>query len=770
MPDSYELRRLTDVDFENVAHDIFERELKLPLELFAPGRDQGVDLRYLSRTGRSNLIIQCKHWAGTGSTKLYNHLVRHELPKVRRLAPTRYILVTSASVTMRWKQRVLDSFAPFIMQAGDIVGNEDLQSLLQSYPDIVRRHLRLWLTDANVLRSVLNQNVHLRSMALADEARETLRLYVPNASHDRARELLERDHVCIVAGVPGIGKTTLAQVMATEYAHDNFELVAVSEDIDEADRVWNPNGAQFFYYDDFLGQTTLEDKLGKNEDQRLVSFMNRIRLDANKRLVLTTREYILEQARSRYEPLARKDFDPLTCVIDLADYTTRIRADILYNHIFFSKLNQRTREFLGRPEIYTRIIYHQNYSPRLVDLSIRSAEAERLTPTETARHILTALDDPSSLWDHAVRRQLSDSDRGVLFSLATLPPSVEYSDLEHCWRSYVSAMVLKPTAALFRDSLHTLDGTMIKTSSFKNQVFVRFHNPSVRDYVTRLLLCDANLVQIAAESVVSFDQVFTFRRLAEYSEQGPLLLANLLPAAKELDKAIVATFRIPDLKRETLAGSFHGRTHPAARLGTALWLAERLPLPRSQALISRYVGDPDRLLDSVVDYDELTRLADLLARSTELRLNRLALPFADWLVDIIIEPTYSLEEMRFALDSLQGLSDFQSAQDAQADLACRFEEQVKQELEDWLGRDITADDASQIESLLEQVDDADEVYLYVSDQVTLLRERVAALQPQVEPKAVTPFEFDESHGDAGDANAADAHYIAGVFSTLRRDQ
>src|SRR5256885_8532737 len=55
--------------------------------------------------------------------------------------------------------------------------------------------------------------------------------------------------------------------------------------------------------------TLFRSKFRKNEDDRLLNFISQIRTSRQKRLVLTTREYILEQARQRYERLARSDVE-----------------------------------------------------------------------------------------------------------------------------------------------------------------------------------------------------------------------------------------------------------------------------------------------------------------------------------------------------------------------------------------------------------------------------------------------------------------------------
>ena len=91
--------------------------------------------------------------------------------------------------------------------------------------------------------------------------------------------------------------------------------------------VKNAKSKQVFYFDDFLGKTALE-KLQKNEDQRLVELMEEVSANPRWRLILTTREYILNIAKRRYEVFAHPPVDLTMCVINLSDYTRPIRAKI----------------------------------------------------------------------------------------------------------------------------------------------------------------------------------------------------------------------------------------------------------------------------------------------------------------------------------------------------------------------------------------------------------------------------------------------------------
>ena len=57
---TYDFKPLSAYDFEKLVRDLLTRRLGVPLEIFAPGPDQGIDLRHMSPHGH-DFVIQCKH-------------------------------------------------------------------------------------------------------------------------------------------------------------------------------------------------------------------------------------------------------------------------------------------------------------------------------------------------------------------------------------------------------------------------------------------------------------------------------------------------------------------------------------------------------------------------------------------------------------------------------------------------------------------------------------------------------------------------------------
>ncbi|GAA3916376.1 hypothetical protein GCM10023084_79460 [Streptomyces lacrimifluminis] len=497
---TFDLGRLTDFDFEAVCKDLLEAELGLRLEIFASGADGGVDLRHL-RPAEDSLIVQCKHWHRSGRAKLIEHIQRVEAEKVAKLKPQRYILATSVSLTKGAKDKLFEALKPYVKTPSDIYGKEEIDALLRKHDQIVRRHLRLWLTSASVLNALLVKNVVTRSQELAREFENTLRTYAANPSHARALEVLESRHVCVIAGIPGIGKTTLSQVLSAHYMAMGYELVEISEDADEANHLWNDEVAQVFYYDDFLGQTTLDEKLGKNEDGRLLSLMKRVSNSSNKRFILTTREYILAQARQRYERLDRHPFDVHTCVIDLEDYTYKARASILYNHVYGAPLPQDVKESFADLQVYRPVIQHRNFNPRIVAVTLADSRLLSGRRESLVDDLIANLEDPHRIWDHIVRNQLGEIDLKLLRLILSFMSDIRLDDLQELWLECGESL------RDLRRALGVLDGTMLKSVEQYGKVHIGFHNPSVRDYLVNYVQSDIGEVASLIGLVKRYEQL-----------------------------------------------------------------------------------------------------------------------------------------------------------------------------------------------------------------------------------------------------------------------
>jgi hypothetical protein len=653
--DTFDIRRLTDFDFEAICKDIFETVLGLHLEIFAPGRDQGIDLRHMASPaqGVNDIIIQCKHWERTRFSTLYSHLKNKELPKIKRLDPKRYILATSVDMSVRQKDTLLNLLTPYVKSAKDILNISEVESLLRSNPQIVQRHMRLWLSSSATLQAMFSKSILIRSGDLADDVKFTMLVYVPNDSFNRASELLESRRVCIIAGVPGIGKTTLAEILTVSYADMGYDIFEISEDADEINSVWDDNAAQFFYYDDFLGQNSLEDRLHKNEDSRLVKIIRRINKSPNKRFVLTTREYILEQAKRKYERLAGEDLNPLTCVLTLDDYTPLIRAEILYNHLYFSRLTREEKAQFADPEVYLPIINHRNFNPRLIDYSLRlifSPEDE--TSLEVSQIMHENLDNPRRIWEHIIDNQLDQASIDILIVLFSFTREVALSELELALNSYYAQDGRASSHRTFLQSLKILDNTMIRVGSNSGESTVAYHSPSIRDYMGQYIAENPDKLSTLIGSVLTFDQIHVITSQSTGPARTELHM-RLRQAATEVEAAVRRT-SVSNGQESSGAGTWNDERFK--QVIDTIYIANTLQADSLADIAADWLSDLD-IHRSLPDPSDLVNLLKKLWESSSQRLAGMRESLRDAAVEYFFEDVSDWDNADYTRSILAELGD-----------------------------------------------------------------------------------------------------------------
>lgn len=413
----YDFSTLNSSDLEDLVCDLLNAEIPddspVRYKTFKDGKDKGIDFLYSTEENLYEQVGQVKHYYRTGFSGMLTDLKAMEVDKVTKLDPNRYIFATSVDLLVSETEKIKAAFEPYIKDLNDIYGKKNLNSLIESHDNILANHFKLWFSDTSVLTKILNSDLQFRSSDLFEnELKKRLRLYVKTSSFDLIRENLAEHNFVMITGEPGVGKTTLAEMLIYEYLKDDYKLLFILSDIKEVERVLvNDDSKQIFYFDDFLGSNSAEINKSQGSESAFLNIIGRIKRMTNKKFIFTTRSIVLNTVIQESEKFKRFSKKSNEVVFQLTEYSSAIKEELLKNHIDESEIEINLKNIILRKDIFDFIVSHQNFNPRSVEFITINENVKMFNEREFESFIRENFNNPNEIWKHAYDNQIDDTDR-----------------------------------------------------------------------------------------------------------------------------------------------------------------------------------------------------------------------------------------------------------------------------------------------------------------------------------------------------------------------
>lgn len=533
---NYNYLNLSPVEFEELSRDVLQIREGIIFESFNSNKDGGIDFRF--KTAESYIIVQAKRY--NRYSDLRKDLIHKEVAKLKKRKPNRYILVTSVDFTITQKDELMKILKEHILHENDILGKRDLNNLLglSEYRSIIKKHYKLWFTSIETLHGLIEQIVYRKDYNLTKSEwhliHQECKFYVQNESFQEAVDKIEDDRIVLISGTPGSGKTTLGRALVGYFqAKEEYNDLIFIRDIDHAWAMLKDDEKQIFFYDDFLGAIRFGG-FSRNEESILSRFIERIKIIPNKILILTTREYVLQQAQTLHSELKKDIYQLSKCIVAPETYTPYIKAKILYNHLYFSGLHPNQILTLVEKDNYRTIINHRNYTPRLIADHIKISAKNKNRTQYFYSEFIKYLNDPNEFWKDIYEKQ-STSAKVLLITLFSLNEPIYLDDLKRAFDSAIAVYVNKYTNTIispdtFRNTLQELSDTFIRIeleNTALNLYAVEFQSPFIKDFILEYLREHQDWISVVINGSIFLNQfIFAFstreQKLQDHAADDPV--------------------------------------------------------------------------------------------------------------------------------------------------------------------------------------------------------------------------------------------------------
>lgn len=487
----YNYNNLSDFEFEILCKDIMQKKLGIKLYTFQKGRDGGIDIT--DDPKNKKVIIQVKHYINSKYSDLLGTL-KKEVQKVKELKPEKYYICCGIKLTAQNKREIYDMFSDYMKSANDIMSLIDIDDFLEYSEnlDIVRKHYKLWLESTNILSMVFNQSIFIDCESLLYDIEEDSRRFVETSCYNECLDILEKERLLLLLGMPGTGKTVTTKMLAIYYASKGYRIrYTTNGDISDIKNAISTQKdlPEIILLDDCLGQHYF--RMKETQGNELLSLVKYVACHKNKKLIMNSRVTIFQQAKERvieFRQFAEDEKFKIK-ILDMGKLSLLDKGRIFHNHIYFKGLPEAYYQDILKEDHYREIVKHANYTPRIMEFVTREYNFKKVSSDHYYEYVLRCLDNPTEIWQDEFSEKLQQEDRILLTTLYSLTDtSIDENILKRAFNYRLCKNTLVDTSRnIWEDVLKRLEGAFIQIIEKNGKKEIGVINPSVNDFLREYL-------------------------------------------------------------------------------------------------------------------------------------------------------------------------------------------------------------------------------------------------------------------------------------------
>lgn len=466
---------LSPEEFAHLVTDIIEIKEDVTLRVTPKGKDGGVDFHDETYT----IIGQVKNYKD--DFHQLKSALKKELSKVRRLKPKCYLLITATTCSDKRKKELVSMFEGYLKEC-DILDKEDLNRLLSkdAYHRLEVSYLNLLVPNITVLLhsldKVLHKDIYTQTEIELRKIKKEYSLFAPTNVFFEALTRLQEQKIIIISGEPGVGKSMLGRRLCSYFINQEKDIqFAKVRSVEELYEIYDADIKQIYFFDDFWGEIEFDFQITPETERKLIDFINYIIESNNKWLVITTREYILNEGLIKNNKTA-KDYLSHRFRFELTGLTKKDKFDILYHHLRKTELSFNQMHDLL--ESWQLIIEHKNYSPRLVEMYLLDQKHPKdMESSEFCSNFIKFLDSPYAYWEEVLEKL---SFENILFLILL---SLEENEIKLSYMRQRMYEILKDHTYSFKDNIKILEDSFILVTKKEETLGIKLKNPSYRDFL-----------------------------------------------------------------------------------------------------------------------------------------------------------------------------------------------------------------------------------------------------------------------------------------------